>query len=311
LIARTTALSDVSITQAADPRSYSVTPNLWLNLQIAAVVGIGLALAAAFLAELLDDRFRSEDEVKERFSVPVLATVPAIDASDWRANQWIKPLSVEAFYQLVASLRYAGGATRSVVFVSPEQGDGKSTVAINAAISMGLMRSKVLIVDADLRRPTVHQKLNIPNERGLSDVLVGMAKFPDVVKKTRHTNVSVLTAGRPAPNPVGLLQSAAFDRLLKKAHERYDYVVIDAPALRSIVDGAVLANKAESTVMVVSSQRSDARSVQAALDKLRSLGSANLVGLVLNGVRPDASRNNGYYVGVKQSIPQQNTSSIA
>jgi capsular exopolysaccharide synthesis family protein len=311
LITKTTALSDVSITQAADGHNYTVSPNFQLNLQLGAMIGLGLALSAAFLAEFLDDKFRSEDDVKERFGLPVLAAVPAIDSSDWRANQWIKPLSVEAFYQLVASLRYASGEVpRTIALVSAEAGDGKSTVAVNTAISMGLMRSKVLIVDADLRRPTIHQKLNLPNERGLSDVLIGMARFPDVVKSTRHANVWVLTAGRPAPNPVALLQSAAFDQLLKKARERFDTVIIDGPALRSIVDGVVLSHKADGTIMVVSSQHSDARSVQAALDKLRSLGSANLLGVVLNGVKPESARTNGYYIGAGQSKSLPGTSSV-
>ncbi len=306
VISKTTALSDVSITQPADPNNYTVAPNLKLNMEIAAMLGLGLALSAAFLAELLDDRFRSEEDVKERFGIPVLAAIPAIDSNDWRANQWVKPLSIEAFYQLVTSLQYSsGGAPRTIAFVSPEPGDGKSTVAVNTAISMALMRAKVLIIDADLRRPTIHQKLNLANDRGLSDVLVGLARFPNAIKASRHAGVSVLTAGRPAPNPVGLLQSPTFDRLLKKARERFDFVIIDGPALRGIVDGAVLAHKAAGTVMVVSSQRSDARTVRAALDKLRMLGSANLLGLVLNGVNPQATRSNDYYVGAEQSIPLQ------
>jgi capsular exopolysaccharide synthesis family protein len=311
VISRTTALSDVTITQPAQANQYSVSPNVMLNLELAAIIGLGLALGAAFLAEFIDDRFRSEDDVKERFGLPVLASIPAIDADDWRANQWIKPLSVEAFYQLVASLRYASEQpAQTIAFVSPDQGDGKSTIAINTAISMGLMRARVLIVDADLRRPTIHQKLNLPNERGLADVLVGLARFPDVVKRTRHANVSVLTAGRPAPNPVGLLQGAAFDRVLKKAREKFDYIIIDGPALRSIVDGVIIAHKADGTVIVVSSQRSDARSVQGALDKLGTLGSPNLLGVVLNGVRPDATQPNDYYVGAGQSVSLPGTSSV-
>jgi capsular exopolysaccharide synthesis family protein len=312
MISKTTALSDVSITQAADPSVYNMTPNFFLNLALGIFIGLGLALSSAFLADFLDDRFRTEDDVKERLGLPVLASVPAIESGDWRANQWIKPLSVEAFYQLVASLRYSSSAPpRSIAFVSPDQGDGKSTVAVNTAISMGLMRARVLIIDADLRRPSIHQKLNLGNERGLSDVLVGLARFPEAMKPSRHTGVWVLTAGRPAPNPVGLLQSVAFDRLLKKARERFDFIIIDGPALRSIVDGVVLAHKAEGTVMVVSSPRSDGRSVQGALEKLRSLGSMNLLGVVLNGVKPDVTENtNEYSVGVGQSISLPGTSRV-
>jgi capsular exopolysaccharide synthesis family protein len=312
MISRTTALSDVSITQAADPQVYNATPNFVLNMALGLFIGLGLALSSAFLADFLDDRFRSEEDIKERLGLPVLASVPAIDSGDWRANQWVKPLSVEAFYQLVASLRYSSSAPpRSIVFVSPDQGDGKSTVAINTAISMGLMRARVLIIDADLRRPSIHQKLNLGNEHGLSDVLVGLARFPEAVKPSRHTGVWVLTAGRPAPNPVALLQGAAFDRVLKKARERFDFIIIDGPALRSIVDGVVLAHKAEGTVMVVSSARSDGRSVQGALDKLRSMGSQNLLGVVLNGVKPDVTENTyERYVGVGQSISLPETSRV-
>jgi polysaccharide biosynthesis transport protein len=311
LISRTTALSDVSITQAAQANQFSVSPNLMLNLELGAIIGLGLALGAAFLAEFMDEHFRSEDDVKELFGLPVLASVPAIDSSDWRANQWIKPLSVEAFYQLVASLRYSLNVpNRAIAFVSPDQGDGKSTIVINTAINMGLMRARVLIIDADLRRPTIHQKLNLSNERGLSDVLAGLARFPDVVKRTRHANVSVLTAGRPAPNPVGLLQGATFERLLKKARERFDYILIDGPALRSIVDGVIIAHKADGTVMVVSAQRSDTRAVQGALGKLRSFASPNLLGVVLNGVNPDASLPNDYYVRPRQLIALPETSSV-
>jgi capsular exopolysaccharide synthesis family protein len=289
IIARTTALSDVTVTQAASPDVFSVSPNLAVNTVLGAIVGLFLALMAALGADFLDSRFRTEDDVRDRLGLPVLATVPQIDATDWRVNQWVKPLSVEAFYQLVAALRYSSDKpSRSIAFVSPEQGDGKSTVVVNTAISMGLMRGRVLIVDADLRRPAVHEKLNVPNDRGLSDVLVGLARFEEAVQGTRHANVWVLTAGRPAPNPVGLLQGEGFRRVLSKAAERFDAIVIDTPALRSIVDGAVLARQADGAVMVISAQRSDARSVQTALSKLYALGPINLLGAVLNGAKPDA-----------------------
>ena len=288
IIARTTALSDVTITQSADPRVYTVSPNLTINLALGSIVGLLLALMAALGADFLDNRFRSEDDVRDRLGLPVLATVPQIDSSDWRVNQWVKPMSVEAFYQLVAALRYSSDKpSRSIAFVSPEQGDGKSTVAVNTAISMGLMRARVLIVDADLRRPAVHEKLNVPNDAGLSDVLVGVKRFEEAVQGTRHSNVWVLTAGRPAPNPVGLLQGEGFRRVLNKAAERFDAIIIDTPALRSIVDGAVLARQADGAVMVISAQNSDARSVQTALSKLFALGPVKLLGAVLNGAKPD------------------------
>lgn len=303
LISKTTAISDVTITQAADPANVAVKPNLKLNLLLGFVVGLALAVSAVLIAEFFDDRFRSEDDVKERLSLPVLATIPQLGALSGKDSEWVKPLSVEAFYQLVASLRYSSTTPpRTIAFTSPNQGDGKSTVAVNTAISLGLMKARVLVIDADLRRPTIHQKLNLANERGLTDVLVGIAALADVIKPTDHPGVSALTSGRSAPNPVGLLQSADFDRLLQQARERFDFVIVDGPALRSIVDGVILGVKTEGTVLVISAQQSEGRAVQAALAKLRGARAINLLGVVLNGTRPDTREQSNYYLGAGQTI---------
>ena len=302
-LSRITAISDVTITQPADALSSVKTPNIGLNILLGTVIALALAFAAVVLAEFLDDRLRTEDDIKKRLGLPVLATIPSFDTIDMKDRAWIKPLSVEAFYQLVASLRYSSETPpRTIAFTSPDHGDGKSTVVVNTALSMGLMKARVLVVDADLRRPTIHEKFDISNEQGVTDVLVGLARFADVIKATGHEGVSVMTSGHAAPNPVALLQSDAFDRLLKSATERFDYVVIDGPALRSIVDGVVLGNKTDGTVLVISAKKSQSRVVESALAKLRGVGSTNLLGVVLNGVRSDARDRNDYYLGGGQSI---------
>jgi capsular exopolysaccharide synthesis family protein len=304
LISRTTALSDVAITQAASPDVYNVAPNIAFNLALGFVVGLALAITAVFGAEFLDDRFRTEDDVRDRLGLPVLATIPLVDSLEWKENAWVKPLAVESFYQLVASLRYSSSnPPRTITFTSADQGDGKSTVAMNTAISMGQMKARVLIIDADLRRPTMHAKFNVSNESGLSDVLVGVTQLEDAIRPTEHSGVFLLSSGRPAPNPVGLLQSDGFDRLIKRARERFDFVVIDGPALRSIVDGVVLGIKAEGTVLVVSSASSEGRAVRGAIEKLRAVGGINFLGIVLNRTRPDRRETSDYYLGAGQSIP--------
>ncbi len=302
-LSRITTISDVTITQPADALNSVKTPNIGLNIVLGIVIALALAFAAVVLAEFLDDRLRTEDDIKKRLGLPVLATIPSFDIIGMKDRAWIKPLSVEAFYQLVASLRYSSETPpRTIAFTSPDHGDGKSTVVVNTALSMGLMKARVLVVDADLRRPTIHEKFHMSNDQGVTDVLVGLARFADVIKATGHEGVSVITSGHAAPNPVALLQSDAFDRLLKSATERFDYVVIDGPALRSIVDGVVLGNKTDGTVLVISAENSQARVVESALAKLRGVGSTNLLGVVLNAVRPDARDRNDYYLGGGQSI---------
>jgi capsular exopolysaccharide synthesis family protein len=303
LIEKTTALSDVTVTQAADPTVFTKQPNLSLNLLLGIMVGFVLAVTAVFLAEFFDDRFRSDEDVRERLGVPVLAMIPLVDGLDAKDSEWVRPLAVEAFYQLVASLRYSSThPPRTIAFTSADQADGKSTVALNTAISLGQMKARVLIVDADLRRPSIHLKLNVSNDKGLSDVLVGVTNFDDAVRPTEHIGVSVLSSGRPAPNPVGLLQSEAFDALLKTARDRFDFIIIDGPALRSIVDGIVLGVKTEGTVLIISATSSEGRSVRSAIDKLRAVGGINLLGVVLNRARPDRSEAGSYYLGAGTNI---------
>lgn len=302
MLSKTTAISDVSITQAADPTVYTSSPKVPFNIALGIFVGLILALSAVFAVEFFDDRFRTEDDVRERLGLPVLASIPLVDASN--REEWVKPLSIESFYQLVASLRYSSAKPpRTITFTSADQGDGKSSIAMNTAISMGLMNARVLVIDADLRRPTIHDKFGLTNERGLSDVLVGLSRFQDAVVPTEHKRVFVLPSGRSAPNPVSLLQSEAFDRLLAQAREQYDFVLIDCPALRSIVDGVVLSIKAEGTVLVVSATQSDNRGVRAALARLRAVGGINLIGVVLNATRPNRRDTAAdYYLASSDSV---------
>jgi len=305
IVSRSTALSPVTITQEASPDVVTVTPNVVFNILVGVFMGIVLSVSSVLIAEFFDDRYRSADDVKERLGLPVLASIPQL-APGKATSSWVQPLSVESFLQLVAALRYSSNRPpRTIAVTSPDQGDGKSTITINTAISMASMNARILIVDADLRRPTIHHKLGIANGRGLSDVLVGVAPLMDVVVPSGHENVWVLTSGRRAPNPVALLQGETFERVLKEARERFDVVLVDSPALKSIVDGVVIGIKTEGTILVVSAAKSDPRSVSTALEKLRSvrsLGALNLLGVVLNETKPDQSDYSDYYLGAGQSL---------
>ena len=303
LIARTTALSDVTITQPADPRVATVSPNFAFNLSIGIAIGLVLAISTVLLIEYLDDRFRTESDVRERLGLPVLATIPAFAVADGGDKDAARPLSLESFFQLVTSLRYSSSKPpRTIAVTSADQSEGKSTIAVNTAISMGMMNARVLVVDADLRRPTLHAKLGVDNDRGLSDVLVGVLPLKKAVRPSGHKGLWVLTSGRPAPNPVELLQGDTFDKLLAEARESFDIVILDAPALRSIVDGLVLGIKADGTLLVVSSSKTTGRAVNGAIEKLRSVSGLNLIGVVLNEAGVENPQYSNYSLGNGQSI---------
>ncbi len=311
-IAKSTAISDVTLTQAADPAAATKKPNRLLNILMGLLLALVLGIVAVFAAEFVDDRFRSASDIRDRLGLPLLGTIPRFDELSVAKDEWIKPLSVEAFHQLVASLRYASNdPPRSITFTSPDRGDGKSTVVYNTALSMGLMGQRVLVIDGDLRRPTVHEKFGVSNDRGLADVLVGLATLEDAIKPTDHPDVYILTAGRPVPNPVALLQSETFDRVLREATAGFQQVLIDGPALRPIVDSLMLGLKTDGVVLVVSSPNSNGRTVAAALTKLRSVGSINLLGIVLNAVTPDKREYSPYYLGMGQSISLPATGGVS
>jgi succinoglycan biosynthesis transport protein ExoP len=310
MLSRTTALSDVTITQSADPENATVEPNYFLNMAVAVIAGALLAVGAAFVLEFFDDRFRTEEDVKERLGIPVLASIPALTAmthTGARTGTWIDALAYESYFELVTALRYSSTeAPRSIAITSPRQGDGKSTIALNVAISMAQLNARVLIIDADLRRPTLHTKLGFANGKGLSDVLVGVCTLDAAVRESGHAGVLTLTSGTRSPNPVALLQGQAFDRLLETAREQFDFVIIDAPALGPIIDGVILAMKADGAVLVVSATNTDGRAANNALDKLASVSAVNLIGVVLNHTKPEAHEYSEYYLasGSPGSIPE-------
>jgi capsular exopolysaccharide synthesis family protein len=307
-ISKTTALSDVTITAPAAASEASKRPNVMLNLIVGVVVSLVLAAVVTLLTFVFDRRIRDERQIEEELELPVLASVPrlgdlrnrlpaapAMLPSGERPREgsgdepWLRAYAVESFLQLVTALRYSSTADRRlrcITVTSPMQGDGKSTVALNTAITMAHVEPRVLLIDADLRRPSLHSKLNRELGRGLSDVLVGTAALNDVITPTEHEGLDLLTSGTHTPNSVKLIGSQRFDEILAELMETYQTVIIDAPALSPVIDAAILAAKADGTVLVVSIDSTDSNEVRSAVAKLHSVGATNIVGTVANRVRP-------------------------
>jgi polysaccharide biosynthesis transport protein len=287
-IARDTALSDVTITQPADPRYADIRPNLLLNLALGIALGAILAVLGAFVIDYLDNTIKDDREVEEELALPSLGSIPLVKMRNGTPElPWVRTMSVEAFLQLVTSIKYASDTRLSTLVVtSPTQADGKSTIALNVALAMGELEPRVLLVDADLRRASLHMKLRMKNARGLSDILVGRSTFSEVVQSTRYPGLDILTSGTPAPNPIKLLESKRMDDLLREAQERYRCIVIDGTALSVNVDSAVVARKADGTVLVLSANRTDVRAAKRALRRMQQVGVHNVLGYVLNRVVP-------------------------
>jgi polysaccharide biosynthesis transport protein len=290
-VASETAISDVTITQPATPAGAVVRPSLLLNFLISLVLGLVLGVTGALLLDYLDNSIRDEHEVEEELGIPQLGSVPFVQLSNGAPIvPWIKALALDSFLQLVTNIRYSTDQPlRSLTVTSPEQGDGKSTVALNVALALNEIDGSTLLVDGDLRRPSLHAKLHLPDERGLSDVLVGACTLANAVQIHERTGLAVLTSGTATPNPIKLLESPRFDELLEELYARYKIVVFDGAALTNNVDSAVLARRTTGTVLVVSHGSSDLRAASTALKRLSRMGARNVLGFVINRVEPRRS----------------------
>jgi capsular exopolysaccharide synthesis family protein len=251
-----------------------------------------LGLGIVFLIDWFDGRIRDERDVENDLQLPVLASVPMLPSGDGAAAipVNVRNAALESYFQLVLAMRYSTDRPlRTVTITSPLKGDGKSTVAMNVAGAFGEIavssierEARVLVIDADMRRPSLHRKFEVPNELGLSDILVGRASFAQAVQRTDRPGVDVLTSGTHSPNPIKLLQSNRFDALLREARERYVTVIVDAPALVPVFDAAIVAAKTDGTVLIVSAGQTDMRSTRKAMARLEAVGVHDLIGTVVN-----------------------------
>lgn len=284
-IARTTTLSDVAVIARASAADAQVSPHRTLDLAIGFVVALCLGGGAVLLTERLDRSVKVEDDIVERLGLPVLASLPRLPADG--GPTWLRAAAVDSFLQLVTALRYASSERLvTIAFASPDAQDGKSVVALKTAIALAELTPRVLLVDADLRLPSLHAKLDMRREPGLSDVLVGTAGFDEAIRPTAHAGLDVVAAGTVVPNAYALLQSQAFARFLEQARSRYETVLLDTPACGSVIDAALVCAQTDGTVYVVASHETSQAQAERGLVRLRAAGVRNVVGAVLNKVTP-------------------------
>lgn len=295
-IAKTTAISDISILQPAYADSAVVRPQLKINLLVALIVGIVLGAITVACVEMYRRTVR-ELPGQGLFGLPVLARIPVLETSNRRMLPWLQSMTLEAFLQLCVSLKLKNKRRlRTLAVTSPTRGDGKSTIAFNLAKAMSNLEPRVLLIDADLRRPTIHMLAQCSNELGLSDVLEGGAKLSDAVQQLSGS-LDVLAAGHSVVHPVGLMQSSVFDEIITEASQRYDMVIVDTPALSCVTDGYLVTAKTDGSVLVVSADVTGERETREAVTRFEALGIENLVGIVLNRDHQRISDYGDYFAG--------------
>ena len=238
----------IDIIQPARLPASPVSPNVKRNLALGLVLGFALGVGIAVLRTILDTRVRSKDDIAAITDLPIIGTIAKDPDADERPLIALKdprnPL-VESYRALRTNLRYLDveGSSKSIVITSAGPGEGKSTTAANLAIVMADAGARVVLIDADLRKPKVAKLLGIEGGIGLSDLLIGRTTLEDALQQWGRKQLFVLPSGRIPPNPSELLGSSAMEKLLETLTAHFDYIIIDAPPVLIVTDAAILSTR--------------------------------------------------------------------
>ena len=300
-MARTQAAPNILQVDQAYPASKPVRPNPLVNSLLAGVVGVMLAGGFAFFKEYTDDTLRTPEEVSTILEVPVLGYIGDMRAPRLKSGQPKMPYVLaaprspvtEAFRSLRANIDFTftepDREIKSLMLTSTTLSEGKTTIAVNLAVVIAQLGRRVILVDADLRRPHVHQVLGIQNLAGLSDVLRGQATLQEVGHPWGSSNLIVITSGSLPPNPAEILSSERMSHVLNDMENSADIVIIDSPP-SLLADASALAARADGVLLVIQSNKTHLTAATNMIEQLQRVG-ANIVGVAMNRV----NTNGNYY----------------
>jgi capsular exopolysaccharide synthesis family protein len=283
------------VDQAEKPRT-PASPRRTLTMVLSLLGGTGFAICLAFFFEYLDNRIKTPEEIRGYLGLPSLGMLPAIGAKGGYplVTNGVPPNFAEAFRSVRTNVVFASAdeGPRSVLVTSTGPGEGKTMVAGNLAASLAQAGQRVVLVDADMRKPKVGDVFHLPKEPGLSNLLVGNAKASESIHKGPIPGLWLLPAGHIPPNPAELLGSQRFKEVLASLKEHFDWVVIDSPPVMAVVDAAVAAHLTTGVLFVVGAEMTNRYAAKTALDQLEN-ARAKFVGAVLN--RVEVEKNKYYY----------------
>jgi succinoglycan biosynthesis transport protein ExoP len=284
------------IDRAEIPRG-PITPGGRRTWLMSAVIGLVLAVAVALGLDYMNDTIKTPEDITNRLKLPFLGLVPAVrgDKHPLLASSHVPHDFGESFRSLRTSLlsKYPDEGTKIVIVTSAQPLEGKTTTAANIAMALAYGGSRVLLVDADMRRPGLHRPLRLTNERGLSQVLTGQARVRDVIQRTVDPNLLAITAGHPPPNPSELLSSERMKTLLTNlAHGPFNWIIVDTPPVLAVTDAVILAPMVTGVTFVVGAEMTRRRLAERAVETVLQ-SRPRYVAVVLNKV--NFAKNKYYY----------------
>jgi succinoglycan biosynthesis transport protein ExoP len=289
--------SNIRVVDAAEVPRRPASPNPPKNLLLGFAGGVMLAMCVAFFFEYVDSRIKSPAEIKQHLGLSFLGMVPALFDSSIAnplISNGVPPNFSESFRAVRTNVLFSAVADggRSLAITSTGPAEGKSVIAANLSIALAQAGQRVLLVDADMRKPKVHVMLRKDLAPGLSNVLVGNAKVSDSVTSAKIPGLWVLPAGLRPPNPAELLGTTRFKDFLAMLVQHFDFVVVDTPPVMAVTDASLVAHVADGVLYVVGSEMTSRHAAQRGIEQLEQVH-AKLIGSVLN--RVDLKHNSYYY----------------
>lgn len=292
-----------------------VLPKAMTIFPVSGLLGVLLGLVFVRIAELMDRRFRTPQEIGQQLGLPIFGQIPWFDDNQTSGGaaaghgrtlapvlcNYHRPRSAEseAYRAVRTALLFSAGAegNRVIQITSPNPGDGKTILVANAAISMAQSGKKVLLIDAELRKPGLDRLWETAGQTGLASVIAGEVEIQDAVQDSGIANLWLLPCGPIPPDPAELLSSPRFSELIAVVREQYDYVLIDSPPVLAVTDPCVVAARVDGVLLTVRISQDTRQQAQRANAILSAIG-ANVLGLVVTGVpRADVDYGNGYGYG--------------
>jgi capsular exopolysaccharide synthesis family protein len=287
-LAETQTTSSVTQVEPAAVPTKPVAPQARTNTILAAIVGFLLASGIIFLIETLDDSLRDPDDASRQLGVPILGFITRYSSSDEPPITISEPRApvAEGFRSLRTNIQFASvdRPLHSLLITSPSPADGKSTVAVNLGVVIAQGGRSCVLLDSDLRRPRIHNLLNLSNQSGVSELFVqSRIRMDGSLQSTGVPNLSVLTSGNLPPNPSELLGSEKMLEIIHQIEGQSDILIVDSPPILAVTDASVLAPRVDGVLLVVKPGVTKFMAVKQAVEQLRRVG-ANVIGIVLNEI---------------------------
>ena len=299
--------NNVFIVDKAEIPGSPSSPQVMSNTILSLVLGLLAGLGCAFVLERLDNTVTTPDEVERLTAIATLGVIPKLGVGKSIAAELENARSglSEAYRTLCTSLHFVtnNGLPKTLLFTSAEAAEGKSTSALTVGRHFAFQGLRVLLIDSDLRKPSLHVKLGLGNVVGLSNYLVGGCSPPEAMQYTSTKNLTFMASGPLPPNASDILASQRFETLLALGSEIFDLIIIDGPPVMGLADAQLLSNIAAATVFVVNSGLTSKHSIRNALKRLR-FARGNVIGTVLTKY-DSKNENYGYGYGYAYGYGQE------